>query len=950
MNVPLDQWQERMERHFEALAKSRETSGLPLFALEHGLSSEDIESVSSQLRARLTSGARLAPHWLLWTIYAAEHGYNYEGGEYWQSFEQNTPGWDASDRYRVSTWFSRFQKSFNGFRPSGAWASHFSIIAWPITHAVLPRYLQRQFARTLYVLRFQIARTDTIEPAVVGSLIAANAHDASTRFEQFLQQKELVGRIALALLELEKAADGEEPLLPATLSRIVRDLETIRSARGWLNETSRVVSDRFKGLGNGTGLHEKIDGVLAQQEQARLDIRPDLRLHYKGQGVWDLQIDIPSFNDVAALNPEVRQFLKQTRCVLNGASSKKPPGWLLSARRRAVLRNWPDPGLPLVGFEKQNGTVTHLLESECRMGEGPHWLFRIGRDGIAKEIRGRIVRPGYEYVIASTEPFEDLMEGMTPCVINCPEIKAVHVDVPTALPETYEHWLTAKGLEVARTIRVWPAGFPGRQWDGEGHSEWLTTERPCFGIVPDHDVETYEISLNGEESLTIRSDCPGTPTFVQLPELSSGRHLLTVRAKRAGTPAERQVPQEGFLELRVREPMPWIPGTASHAGLIVSGQPYNAALSTFWENEFELSVFGPPSRQVTPYVILQNAGEETFFERQVCDPLEFPVPPAVWKKRFSEFLRREKCEWRYLEASLGFLALDGGDLGRYVIRFEHDVRPLRWVLSHSDDDISVRLVDETGKEEIEWRCYYFDMGRPRSSRRLDVDLALKGMPVDSPGGLFVAKAGKNHEAVVVSTGLTGEGLGGLGVLPEHGHISEEPQDIIELLWILRYWHRAKVAGYLAGARRRQVTDTLMHGIVGVMAGWDWARVEAKLNGAADPAGYMDHLQSLVAQKSGFASAIRLNVPDLPEGQTAIPSWYTAAASRYRISADQELCRFATVFASRPYDLPLLFPQNLSDLIHRARSHPSLIRGARLAVFSRMTASVNSPTLLPEVNT
>jgi hypothetical protein len=25
-----------------------------------------------------------------------------------------------------------------------------------------------------------------------------------------------------------------------------------------------------------------------------------------------------------------------------------------------------------------------------------------------------------------------------------------------------------------------------RAWDGEGHTEWLTTESPCFGIVHDH--------------------------------------------------------------------------------------------------------------------------------------------------------------------------------------------------------------------------------------------------------------------------------------------------------------------------------------------------------------------------------------------------------------------------------------------------------------------------------
>jgi len=952
MAAPLDQWQERMERHFEALAKRRAASGLPLFALEHSLSDAEIKDVSRQLRARLVSGARLAPHWLLWTIYAAERGYTYEGGEYWQSFEQVTPGWDSRDRYRVSAWFSRFRKDYNGFKPSGPWASHFSIIAWPITHAVLPRYLQRQFARTLYVLRFQIARLDDIEPAAIGRMIAANAYDASTRFEQFLQQEELVGRMVLALLQQKDDAPSEEPLLPATLERIVHDLESIRNARGWLNETSRVVSDRFSGLGKGSGprlARDTAEGGRATEKLQRPDIRPDLRLHYKGEDHWDLQIDIPSFKDIAAFSQDVRQFLRNTRCTLNGTSTKKPPGWLLSGRRQALLKQWPDPDKPLVGFEKQNGTLTHLLESECRMSDGPYWLFRIGRDGIAREIGGRIVRPGYEYIVVTKEPLEQLLEGMKPCQVNCPAVNAIRMAVPTALTESYAQWLASRGLELARTIRVWPAGFPGRQWDGEGRSEWLTTEKPCFGIMPDHEVETYEIGLNGKGSLTLDAGSPGSPTFVQLSELPPGRHVLTVRAQRKGSSAERQPPYEGFLELRVREPEPWMPGTAAHAGLIAYGAPYDAALNALWENEFDLSVYGPPSRQVTPRVILQDAKEETIFERQVCGPLELPVTPDIWKRRFSDFLKREKCEWRYLEATTGLLELDGGDLGRRVMRFEHNVRPLRWVLRQSGDGVSVRLVDETSDEDVERQCYFCEMERPRSFRKLDVANVLDGVPVESPGGLFIARAGKNRDTVVISTGLTGQGLEGLGVQPNHGHISGSPQAIIKLLRVLRYWHKARVEGSLAGARRRQVTDTLMHGLVGIMAGWDWARVEAKLSIAPDATVHLDRLQSLVAQKSGFASAIRLNAPSASSGHGALSSWYTETAARYQMSSDQQLCRFAIDLAVRPYALQQRYLEGLPELIQRARAHQALVRGARLAVLNRMEDEKGSPSLIPEVN-
>ena len=40
--MTLEEWQERLERHFENLARLREGSGFPIFALEHGLNDEEI--------------------------------------------------------------------------------------------------------------------------------------------------------------------------------------------------------------------------------------------------------------------------------------------------------------------------------------------------------------------------------------------------------------------------------------------------------------------------------------------------------------------------------------------------------------------------------------------------------------------------------------------------------------------------------------------------------------------------------------------------------------------------------------------------------------------------------------------------------------------------------------------------------------------------------------------
>ncbi|ADJ29889.1 hypothetical protein [Nitrosococcus watsonii] len=953
MGVSLDKWQDHMERHFSALAERRAVSGLPIFALEHGLSEAEFDKISGQLQSRLNAGLRLAPHWLLWTIYAAERGYTYEGGEYWQSFEEATPGWDSSDRYRVSAWFSKFQKAYNGVIPSGPWAAHFSIIAWPITHAVLPRYLQQQFARTLYDLRYMLARLTSIEPAEIGRLTAANVYYASTRFEQFLQQEELVGRIVLALLH-QDPREGEEPLLPATLDRIVADLEKVRYARDWLRETSRVVTDRFKGIGRGSGPRPVASGAESAERrlrEARPDIRPDLRLRYAGDGRWTLIIDVPSFKGIAALNPEVRQFLKQTRCTLNGDPGKKPAGWVLSGNRRAVLKEWPNPTKPLVKFEKANGTVDHLLESECRMSDGPIWLFRIGRDGIAREIAGRIVRPGYEYILVSREAFEGVLDGMAPCTIDCKDIQAIRISVPDNVSADYIHWLQHRNLELARTIRVWPAGLPGRHWDGEGRSEWLTTEKPCFRIVPDHPVDSYLIALDGDTATAIQAPASGQPTFVQLPQLAPGKHILTVRARRSAALEDLGAPpaHEGYLELRVREPEPWIPSTTSYTGLVVTSTPHDATLDVFWENELDLTVFGPEGRQITPIVSLENAKGEEVYNAHVCPVMDLPILPSVWRKRFHDFLKREESEWRYLEASSGTLRIEGQELGLYTLRFNHEVLPVRWVLRHNGERVTIRLIDDSGQEGEQPECHFFSMETPTKTEFLKIENALTGFEIKPPGGLYLVRKGKFVNSIIVSDGLSEEGLKGLGVKPTYDQISRNPDSIVHLLKILHSWKMARLAGPLANARRQQVHDGMLVHIYGALAGRDWgfAESKAKVKGNYNLQQVMTRLEALLDRRSGFRVVIQRDVATIQGGRNAIADWYADLASRFGICSNKTLCELAIELASRPHDVPNLYEDRLPRLLNQLIEKPLIVRGARFAALNYTCNDAGSSELLPE---
>src|SRR5215475_1627266 len=128
MAMPLEEWQKRLDKHFTQLARSRSSSDLPIFALEHDLTTEEFREISAQLRERISLGLRLETHWLLWVVYATELGYDYDGDEYWYSFEQRTPRWkDRGSRNQLRDWFSRLRVAYHGVTPTGPWAECFRI-------------------------------------------------------------------------------------------------------------------------------------------------------------------------------------------------------------------------------------------------------------------------------------------------------------------------------------------------------------------------------------------------------------------------------------------------------------------------------------------------------------------------------------------------------------------------------------------------------------------------------------------------------------------------------------------------------------------------------------------------------------------------------------------------------------------------------------------------------
>src|SRR5690348_21026 len=201
--MTLSEWSGRLHQHFDELRRLRlKTAGdKPLFVLEHGLGKSELQQLSTEVQNHVRTSFPDDVHWLTWIVYAAELGYRYAGDEYWQTFEEETPGWLLrGDRHWIRTCFLRFHNQFSGAKPTGPWAEHFSIICWPITHAILPRDLQRQLARILYELRHSFSAELFEAPETLGEFIAARSWTATSRFQKLAEEPQLLGQIAAALL------------------------------------------------------------------------------------------------------------------------------------------------------------------------------------------------------------------------------------------------------------------------------------------------------------------------------------------------------------------------------------------------------------------------------------------------------------------------------------------------------------------------------------------------------------------------------------------------------------------------------------------------------------------------------------------------------------------------------------------------------------------------------
>src|SRR5262249_39648865 len=152
-------------------------------------------------------------------------------------------------------------------------------------------------------------------------------------------------------------------------------------------------------------------------------------------------------------------------------------------------------------------------------------------------------------------------------------------------------------LRQAKTVEVWPAGLSAVVWDGEGHGEWLASERPCLAIQTDHQVDSLFVSIGRgiDQTLEITPIEPGKPVFVELPQLPVGLHTVRIDV-RGRHEAQPELLGDLDVVMRVREARPWAPGVSAQGPLVVETDPTTPTLEQLWEGRAAVTMRGPIGR------------------------------------------------------------------------------------------------------------------------------------------------------------------------------------------------------------------------------------------------------------------------------------------------------------------------------------------------------------------
>jgi hypothetical protein len=917
----LDDAQRQLEARFTELAAMRNPLDYPVYALEHGLESDQVEAIAKAASLELRQSGLRKAHWLVWAALAAEAGYRYAGEEYWPALERARGEWRSNDfRDRLRTWFRAFHTTYGGPVPKGRWAAHFNIIAWPINNAILPRYLQDHFARHLYNLRYELAHRAQADPTKIGPFLLDRYDGSSSRFAYFLQQTELTTMLVLALREEDSGALPR--ISPTLLTRIVADLEAKRLARDYLREARTVIRTRKFALsqplrtgtapasGAGSGQPAVIPG-------------PKLAAKLVADRGLSLALIVPDFAAALSRAGFNAAALRGVRMRLPGDAERWTPAsnLLTLAGQPREIATFPPSAAPVIELHGETQPLRMILDPLCQLEERPCWVLRRFDDGLYRQVVQGHVRPGHAYLILSRGPLPDGdvgRAGLVPLPVTLPNMVAYRLKVADRMADDQAAALARLTIGSKAAIWVEPAGLAPRPAGTDTVACWLSIEPVILRLRADHEVSGFIARLDGAEPERIAT---GTnDVLLALGDLSLGQHQLEL----AAIPSRSQSAAAGTIAtmtfaFEVAAPQPWSEAVRAKAGFRLVVSPTNAPLEEVLAGRAQLSVIGPAGRQVQWSLDTFDAGGNlaTTSRGGVTGTraTEADITRVVARLRSANSEAIDRAHRVDISAAID-------ELGVHTLRFPHAVEPLRWKFEPKQR--VVRLIDETSHEEpIE--VTGLPLAAPLERIALAAAALVEGQAVESPGMLLTARyLGRSQTALVsVPASATLHSFAELDLVQRFDLPVRDAEALLLLVRTLALWTPAHALGHLAIVRKAVTVDKLRDKVAALAAGADFASLLKNGGPAA-----LKAAREMVGGSPGFRSRMCSHAWDVSL-RDSIPA-FASYASTYQVETDAKRAAAALALAFDPLRLRFGYGSEAEAKAERLLANRTLLRGAYLA--------------------
>ncbi|MFI6040922.1 hypothetical protein ACIA8C_04765 [Nocardia sp. NPDC051321] len=921
----LEYLHESLDLHFSELSTARQESGTrsPVFALEHNLPPDDLNLLMSAVRVAVKEGldCREWQWWLPFVVYAAESGYDYAGAEFWGSFEQSTPGWHSDHRRWIKAWFQTFAGNYGGAVPTGAFASNFTIIAWPITHAVLPTYLQRQLAQLLYEFSAELTTELLNDPATLGTLLAHRASTYTERFRIFCENTRLVGQVAAALL-----SGDDEPtpsLTAAALHRIVRSLSAEQQARHWLMSARRSASQL-------RGSHSQTEVTDSAPELRRKSRQTYPRLFLRGEARWTAHAELPDLSSLRADFPGTYEQLRTSRATVDGGVRPVPPSALLYPGQEMQLATWPNPEQPFFQLLYGDEATNKVLADHCSgITRGPWWLFYRQSAGIAVEIKGKFVRPGRSYLLVGAKITTPPMP-VPWCVeveVDVHDARAYELSVPEQVNESEAKALRGIGLEIISHIAISPVGVVARARDDEAEADWLAGEPVTLRIWSD--LLPQRCQLFVDATAKFLDWAPGDAELLfTVEDLAVGTHEIRVTLLGAN---DRRLGMSS-IAIRIRDPLVRPECGTTGEGIRMLCAPARPTLNELWDGRSILTIDGPPGADAELRVALRDdLGNDL---AQLQRSVRLPVDESCWKAISKSIRTNHRYRNAYDQSESCVVTISRDGVGFAALTCERGFQPLRWHFARSNDGkVVATLVDRTdgGDTYVD----FFDVEEPTAAVRKDA-----GVPLDVPprGGLAVARAGPATAATILPTDPNAVRQ----LAPARPVVSPQARRSEELLRLAQahnQWGTAALpADPFAVHPQRLACQAIARAIGAMVGGRHWAKIEHRLAVAADPVDLLGAMQDAVGTNSthkAIASNIAFSLYKWSTPEALLRGFGAIAAphlARSGIPVNRSTLRFILMLADQPGSITGEWEASqAAPLIDRILHSPVLYRAARFAV-------------------